>query len=230
MKSVKHIFFDLDHTLWDFKKNAREALSEIFIDKQLALRGVPSFDEFFARYSALNDHYWNLYRIGEISKDDLRYIRFNEALKTFKVNDERLSFEVGNAYIALCPKKTNLFPFAIEVLEYLKAKDFNLHIITNGFSEIQDIKMRESQLDSYFDLIVTPDNAGVKKPDPKIFQYALDNSKALANESVMIGDEPFIDVKGALDVGMKGIVFNPGQEKIHDFEEVLCLSDLKKVF
>ena len=230
MKSVKHIFFDLDHTLWDFKKNAREALNEIFIDKQLAIRGVPSFDEFFARYSALNDHYWNLYRLGKISKDDLRYIRFNEALKAFKINDERLSFEIGNAYIALCPKKTNLFPYAIEVLEHLKAENLNLHIITNGFSEIQDIKMRESKLDSYFDLIVTPDNAGVKKPDPKIFQYALDNSNALANESVMIGDEPFIDVKGALDVGMKGIVFNPNQSKLHDFEEVSCLSDLKKIF
>lgn len=230
MKSVKHIFFDLDHTIWDFNRNSTEALSEIFVDKKLALRGVPSFDEFIISYRQINEHYWDLYRIGELSKETLRYIRFYETLKLFKVNDEKLSIEMGEAYVALSPYKTHLFSHAIDVLNYLKEKDFKLHIITNGFSEIQEIKMRESKIDSYFDVIVTSESAGVKKPDPKIFQFALEESKALANESVMIGDEPFIDVKGALDVGMKGLVFNPGQTKIHDFNEITCLSDLKKIF
>lgn len=230
MTDLKHIFFDLDRTLWDFDRNSREALSEIFLNKKLNLRGVPSFDEFIENYKQINEHYWNLYRLGKLQKEELRYIRFHETLKSFKVNDEKLSVEIGEEYINLSPRKTNLFPHTINVLEYLKSKNYILHIITNGFSEVQDVKLTESRLMPYFDEIITSEMAGVKKPDPKIFKIALDNSNAIAKESLMIGDEPIIDVKGALDVGMHGLVFNPKQDKKHEFQEISCLSDLKTIF
>lgn len=229
MTTVKHIFFDLDRTLWDFDKNSREALSEIFIQKQLSLRGVPSFDEFLITYRELNEYYWNQYRIGELDKETLRYIRFYETLKTFKVNDKNLAISIGDDYVNISPRKTHLFPHTINTLEHLKSKDYILHIITNGFSEIQDIKLANTKIDHYFDNVITSEAAGVKKPDPRIFDFALKKASANPAESLMIGDEPYIDVKGALDFGMKGLVFNPKGEKEHEFNEITCLSDLRTI-
>jgi putative hydrolase of the HAD superfamily len=230
LQNVKHIFFDLDHTLWDFERNSKEALNDIFDEKNLQQKGVPTFEDFFTTYKKLNAHYWELYRIGELPKEILRTIRFEKTLEAFGINDFNLSEKIGEDYVRISPQKTHLFPHSLEVLEHLKNQQMELHIITNGFSEVQFIKLEKSGLMPFFSEVITSENAGVKKPDPQIFHYSMSLAKTIAQESLMIGDEPEIDVKGALDVGMKALVFNPKQDKQHDYDEITCLSDLKKFF
>lgn len=230
MEGIKHIFFDLDRTLWDFEKNSQEALFEIFVDKQLAQKGIPSFNDFIKTYKTLNEHYWELYRLGQLPKEILRTIRFEKTLENFGIIDTKLSKEIGEDYVQISPHKTHLFPYAIDVLGYLSNNKIQLHIITNGFNEVQFIKLEKSGLMPFFDEIVTSENAGVQKPNAAIYHYSMTKAKTNANESLMIGDEPEIDVKGALDVGMKGLVFNPKQDKQHSYDEITCLSDLKKLF
>jgi putative hydrolase of the HAD superfamily len=230
MQDVKHIFFDLDHTLWDFDRNSKEALNDIFDDKNLQKKGIPSFEDFFTTYKKMNAHYWELYRIGQLPKEVLRTIRFEKTLENFGIKDSILSEKIGEDYVRISPQKTHLFPYAIEVLEYLKNQKLELHIITNGFSEVQFIKLEKSGLMPFFSEVITSENAGVKKPDPLIFHYSMSMAKTVAQESLMIGDEPEIDVKGALDVGMKGLVFNPHLDKEHTYPEITCLSDLKRIF
>jgi putative hydrolase of the HAD superfamily len=230
LENVKHIFFDLDRTLWDFDKNSREALQEIFEERGLSNKGIASFDEFVLTYKKLNEYYWELYRLGHISKDVLRTIRFEKTLETFGVKDSLLSEKIGEDYVHISPQKTHLFPHTIDVLEHLKNQKIELHIITNGFNEVQYIKLEKSGLHPFFSEIITSENAGVKKPDPQIFNYSMSLAKTIAQESLMIGDEPEIDVKGALDVGMKGLVFNPHLDKEHSYSEITCLSDLKRIF
>ena len=230
MENVKHIFFDLDRTLWDFDKNSREALQEIFEERGLQNKGISSFDEFVFTYKKFNEYYWELYRLGQLPKETLRTIRFEKTLETFGVKDALLSEKIGEDYVRISPQKTHLFPHAIDVLEHLKHQKIELHIITNGFNEVQFIKLEKSGLQPFFSEIITSENAGVKKPDPQIFNYSMSLAKTIAQESLMIGDEPEIDVKGALDVGMKGLVFNPHLDKEHTYPEITCLSDLKRIF
>lgn len=229
MKGIKHIFFDLDHTLWDFESNSKAALHEIFEAEQLVHKGIPSFETFIEAYQNINKRYWDLYREGKMTKERLRVGRFLDTLLHFELNDKPLALKMGDDYVNISPRKTNLFPHTLEVLEYLKNNNYCLHIITNGFSEVQYTKLENSKLKPFFDEIITSEQVGVKKPDPKIFHYSLETARSIANESLMIGDEPEIDIKGALDVGMKGFVFNPKKEKQHNYEEITCLSELKVV-
>jgi putative hydrolase of the HAD superfamily len=227
MKKYKHVFFDLDRTLWDFEKNAREAYQEIYDKYDLKQLGIPSIDDFTKSYLHHNDILWSLYREGKIEKVYLKSRRFELTLLDFGITDPQLAKKIGHDYVTISPQKTNLFPHAHEALKYLSEK-YPLHIITNGFEEVQDSKLRNSRLDQYFAHVITSEAAGCKKPTSCIFNFALETVGTSAGECVMIGDDFEVDIIGAAGIGMDAIFFNPHQVshnggatfEIHDLIEL----------
>lgn len=226
MTKIRHVFFDLDHTIWDFEMNSKEALLELFSLHKEKMGNI-SFDEFMPIYKAINESYWDRYRKDDVSKEVLRVGRFKDAFNHFgKDFDFQFLDQFAKDYLARSPYKTCLFPGAFETLDYLKGK-YKLHIITNGFKEVQYIKLNSSNLASYFNIVICSDEVGFKKPNPKIFKLALEVSNAKADESIMIGDSEDADVMGALSVGMKAIWFNPFSESnVNDFISINKLNDL----
>ncbi len=227
---IKHIFFDLDRTIWDFETNAFKTLSELYQEHALNQKGISNFDVFINNYKIHNESLWQLYRDGKIEKDELRSSRFNLTLQDFGINDDHLASELGSQYIKKCPLKTHVFPFTYEVLDYLKEK-YHLHIITNGFEEVQYVKLEQSNLLNYFEQIVTSEQVGVKKPNSKIFRYALAKAFCKADESIMIGDDLSVDILGAKGIGMHQVYFNPEKlphNELIDFE-ISCLSQLQEL-
>jgi putative hydrolase of the HAD superfamily len=204
-KKYAHIFFDLDNTLWDFEANSIETFRDLFIKYDLENRGIVSFDKFIQVYHKHNSLLWEFYRQGKIVKEVLNIRRFSMALDEFGIGDHLLSSNMAGDYVEQSPTKTQLFPDAFAILDYLSSK-YRLHIITNGFEEVQFRKLSYSGLRKYFSGIITSEEAGTKKPDPAIFNYALSFCKADVNESVMIGDDEEIDVLGAFNVGMDSIL------------------------
>ena len=174
--SGKHIFFDLDRTLWDFEKNSEIALRHIFEEEKLQ-NHIPSFDIFHDFYVKENARLWILYGQGLMTKEVLRYERFRAALHAFFPAEEVLIKRIGDAYVEISPRQTALFPNAIETLKNLKSLGFTLHIITNGFQEVQFVKLENSGLKEYFDVIVCSEFIGKNKPDPAIFHHAFELAK-----------------------------------------------------
>ena len=227
---IQNVFFDLDRTLWDFETNSDETLLELYNDYNLKEKGILSHEDFINTYKIHNENLWGLYRIDKISQKYLRRERFQITLKDFGINDLKLSEKIGVDYINICPKKNNLYPFAIEVLDYLKEK-YNLHIITNGFHKTQHIKLKHAQIKQYFKLIITSEKTGVKKPNPEIFRQSLNLAKAKKEESVYIGDNLIIDILACQNFGIDGIYFNP-EKKAHNEKvafEISCLSEIKQI-
>ncbi|HEY9113921.1 MAG TPA: YjjG family noncanonical pyrimidine nucleotidase [Bacteroidales bacterium] len=204
----KHIFFDLDRTLWDFDSSAEMAFTEIFEKFHLYEKGIESVKIFQKAYNIHNEQLWELYRHGKIEKEILRSLRFQMTLADFGIADEKLAEKIGDEYLTISPLKVSLFPNAFETLQYLQQK-YILHLITNGFSEVQYIKLKASGLEKYFIEIITSEEAGVKKPDARIFEYSLKKSGAKAAESLMIGDDYEVDVLGAKNAGIDQVLFDP---------------------
>jgi len=201
---IKHVFFDLDHTLWDFERNSAQAFRTIFSRNEIEL----DLEEFLRAYKPINEQYWKLYREERISKPKLRYGRLSDAFGAIghKVTDDLIN-TLSVQYIEHLPDHNALFKGAIPVLDYLSAK-YTLHIITNGFNEVQHLKLSRSNIAVYFNQVITSESVGVKKPNPRIFNHALERAQAAAHESLMIGDSVEADVLGALKVNMKAIHFN----------------------
>lgn len=225
---IKHIFFDLDHTIWDFDRNARETLLELYATYQLENIGLTSAENFIATYTINNHELWAQYHLGKISKEALRQERFRKTFIDLGVHPDLIPQDFEDEYVRLGPTKTNLFDGAEKVLTYLKEK-YHLHIISNGFKEAVVTKMSVSNLNPYFKNVVISEDVGVNKPDKAIFEYALNLAKAGKQESVMIGDSIEADVYGAQNFGMKAIYFNPFKaqkpsdvvQEIHHLEELM---------
>ena len=227
----KHIFFDLDRTLWDFEENSNETLLELCNKYNIASRGISDHNEFITKYKLHNEHLWALYRENKISQKKLRSQRFYNTLLDYGIDDFKLSEKIGLDYIEICPKKTKLFPYVLEVLNYLKNK-YYLHIITNGFEKTQLIKLKCSALMPFFLNIVTSEKIGFKKPNPKIFEYALQKSQAIKSESIYVGDDLEVDILGCQNFGIDGIFFNP-QKTPHKEKvtyEISSLTQLLEIF
>ena len=228
--NIQHVFFDLDRTLWDFDQNSHNALSQLFDRLQLA-DSIKNKRAFIADYKRINDQMWGDYRRGTLPKEALRVGRFSKALIKHGVDDYKIAETFSESYIALCPHLTQLFPNTIETLTELKNRGKKLHIITNGFSEVQFLKLRKSGLESFFDVVLCSDALGISKPDARIFEEALKQAGAKANESAMIGDHLETDVLGANAVGLFGVLFDPkneyknsvGVKKIKDLSELTML-------
>lgn len=213
---TKHLFFDLDRTLWDFEKNSEVALKSLFKELQLDTK-IDDFNVFFTIYKENNAALWKLYGKGQLKKEDLRDERFRVTLEHFGVSDNQFVKKLSDGYVELSPQQTVLFPDAIETLNTLQKSGYNMHIITNGFKEVQHIKLKNSKLENYFDVIVCSEDVGKNKPSPDIFHHSMQRANTKASESVMIGDDYEVDVLGALNVGMKGILFDP--DKTHNHQQ-----------
>lgn len=204
---IKHIFFDLDHTIWDFDRNAQETLLELYEAYQLKALGLNSVD-FIERYTANNHSLWQKYHLGEITKEKLRQDRFRNTFLELGVKPELIPIEFEEDYVRISPTKTNLFEGAEKVLTYLQNK-YDLHIISNGFKETTLTKMDLCGLNPYFTNVIISEDVGINKPDRLIFEHAITKADAKVEESIMIGDSLEADIRGAQNFGMKAIFFNP---------------------
>lgn len=201
---ITDVFFDLDHTLWDFDKNSGLTFELIFQRKLPTIK----VQQFIEKFVPINQACWKLYQHDEITHEELRYNRLKHSFDAIKysISDQEIE-DIANEYIHFLPENNHLFDGAIDLLEYLKP-NYKLHIITNGFAEVQFKKITNAQIGSYFHTITNSELAGVKKPNPIIFNYAVDLAKAKKENSIMIGDSLDADVQGALDAGLKAIFFN----------------------
>ena len=222
---INHIFFDLDHTLWDFETNSNIAFETIFKKHKMNV----NLQKFLNYYQGINDNYWKIYREERITKEELRYGRLKDAFTKIRYNvDDDLINYLAIDYIEYLPNNNQLFDGAHEILDHLHP-NYNLHIITNGFSEVQSKKIDKSGLSKYFDKIITSEAAGVKKPNPIIFEYALEQTKAASSESIMIGDNWEADIMGAKQAGFDVIFCNFGAKPVSEsIKSVTNLLELKK--
>lgn len=229
----EHIFFDLDHTLWDFDKNAEETLHELFSIYNFHQLGFSSADVFIESYTKNNHQLWSQYHLGEINKEQLREARFRNTFIELGVEPERFPAAFEEDYIQLCPLKTHLFPHAIETLEYLQEK-YTLHLISNGFKEATKAKISnaDTNIQKYFTHIVISENIGIHKPHPDIFQYALKGANAEKESSIMVGDSIEADIRGAQNFGIDAIFFNPNKiiAPSDVKHQIVQLKDLMKLF
>ena len=222
---IRHIFFDLDHTLWDFERNSAATFELLFEMHKLPL----DLKEFLDIYVPANKVYWKLYREGKIGKEQLRYARLSEVFTkcNFKASD-RLIREMADGYIEHLSSFTHVFDHTHHVLEYL-SKDYPLHILTNGFAEIQSKKLQGAGLADFFDLVINAEDVGYKKPDPQIFSIATSRLGALPNEVIHIGDDLEADIIGARNSGWNAIHFDKEGEFNHKHCPIVnCLSEIKK--
>ncbi|WP_338356678.1 YjjG family noncanonical pyrimidine nucleotidase [Yeosuana marina] len=222
---ITDVFFDLDHTLWDFDKNSALTFEKIF-----KLNAVDvDITEFLFHYEPINLQYWKLFREEKIDKESLRFRRLNDAfLAINKVMDEELIYKLSEDYITHLSSFNHLFENTIEILDYLSLK-YSLHIITNGFKEVQQKKLMHSKIDHYFKTVTNSEAVGVKKPNPKIFNYAIEIANTSANKSIMIGDNYEADILGANNIGMDTIFFDVTNQSFDgNIKQIDNLIHLKK--
>lgn len=208
MKRYQHLFFDLDHTLWDFEANAKETLYDLHVAHQLDKRGVYNFDSFFNQYSYHNNKLWDRYTKGFIKQEELRWKRMWLALLDFKIADEPLARQMSGEFLQILPLKKNLFPYTVEILEYLREKGYAMHLITNGFDAVQHSKLASSNLRHFFTEVITSENSNSLKPNKEIFDFAMKRCGTHAEECIMIGDNLDADISGAMNAGLDTVFVN----------------------
>jgi putative hydrolase of the HAD superfamily len=229
-KNYRHIFFDLDHTLWDFDTNSAVVLTDLFFRYKLNVWNIFTLSQFIDKFREVNFRLWNLYHNGEIDKNKIRNSRFGIIFEELEAPRAMVPENLGDEYLQLCPLQKNVIPFTYDLLDYLHGK-YRLHIITNGFEEVQHVKLKSAGLLEYFHTIITSEVCGFIKPDKRMFEFALEKTGALPHESLMIGDNLDVDITGAINAGMDAIYFNPLELKHleSDICEISCLSDLLEV-
>ena len=228
----KDLFFDLDHTIWDFELNSKETLWDLHLKYELEAKGIHDFDVFYSQYSVHNHRLWDRYTKGFIKQEELRWKRIYLSLLDYKIADEALSKEMSLDYLTILPDKKNLFPYTIEILDYLKNKDYKMHLITNGFESVQFKKIKNSNLADYFTEVITSEASNSLKPNKEIFDYALKACNAKLETSIMIGDNESADIQGAINVGMDSIFVNhlQIQPTVPATHTITHLKELENIF
>lgn len=228
----KHLFFDLDHTLWDFEANARATLEELHISLRLDEKGVNDFELFYTNYLVHNEKLWEQYRNGLIKQNELRSKRMRLALLDFKIANEELAEKMNVSFLELLPTRTILFPYCLEILDYLIEKDYKLHLITNGFEDVQHNKLKYSGLAKYFTEVITSEGSNSLKPNKEIFEYALSKSNAKPHESIMIGDNIEVDIAGAINAGIDSVFVNHNriETKVQSTYSITSLKEMENIF
>ncbi|MEY8761532.1 YjjG family noncanonical pyrimidine nucleotidase [Chryseobacterium tongliaoense] len=227
---IQHIFFDLDNTLWDHRKNAYLTIKDLFEKEEITLKYAIDFEEFHSVYHDINERLWEQIRDGIIGKEYLRKHRFYDTFKHFGVEDENLSEFFEEHFLDKILNHNELVEGAAYILDYLKSKNYTLHIISNGFQEVTERKCILSGIDKYFQTITSADSVGVRKPNPLIFEYSLGLSNADKEESILIGDDWIADVIGAQRFGMDVIFFdvyreNRPEENLKSITHLLQIKD-----
>lgn len=228
----KHLFFDLDHTLWDFEANSRQTLAALHDSLRLEEKGVHDFDLFHKRYLAHNEKLWERYRNGYVRVDELRWKRMWLTLLDFKIGDEPLAREMGVLFLESLPTRNLLFPYTLEILNYLRAKGYNLHLITNGFEKTQHSKLQHAGMTGYFTEVITSEGSNSLKPHKEIFDYAFQKTGAQKEESIMLGDSVEIDIQGAINAGIDQVYVNHLNQApaVQPTYTVYSLKELENIF
>lgn len=226
MINYKTIFFDLDRTLWDYRLNSEQTLNDLLNKYTPELNN--QFEEFLQEFYKTNDALWLKYRDGLISKETLSIKRFIDIFKCFGIDVESKIRDIADFYITESPKKSKVFPHTIETLAYLRRGGYRLILLTNGFLEVQEVKIRESKLEPYFERMITSEEAGYQKPDKRIFEYAFKELLVEKSESIMIGDDLDNDIFGAQNFGIDTIYFNPENKK-HESNPTYEITNLKEL-
>ncbi len=228
----RHLFFDLDHTLWDFDANARLTLHELYEELKLREIGIDDFDNFHTRYLIHNELLWARYRNGTLRVDELRWKRMHLTLLDFKIGNEALAKELGTRFLDLLPTRNILFPGALEILQVLRERNYMLHIITNGFETTQHSKLKTSGLAPLFTEVITSEGSNSLKPKKEIFEYALRKAGASVEQSIMIGDNIEVDIAGAKNAGMDQVFVNhiDAETSISPTYTVRSLHELDPIF
>lgn len=227
MKNYKHLFFDLDHTLWDFDKNTTEAMEEIYKIFNLAKWSFFTFNDLMKIFYEVNNHLWDKFNHGLIDQWELRNTRFNIILGKLGMRENEIPKSIGEKYLEVAPAKHYVLPFTYEILDYLKPK-YQLHIISNGFDDVQHTKMKSSKIHKYFDKIVTSDSSGHRKPQKGIFEFAMNEAGATRQNALMIGDNMDTDIIGAQNASMDHVYFNPSKIK-HSLKVTFEIDSLKQI-
>lgn len=224
------IFFDLDHTLWDYETNSKETLYELYDSYSLHSKGVHNSESFYLQFRKVNTYLWDLYDRGIISNEVIRNERFKRVLNFFHADEEKLCQDLSADYLRICPAKGTLMPCALEIVKYLSER-YNLTVVTNGFEEIQHTKLTAGNLTGYFDHVITSQKAGYKKPARQIFEFALKLNGAACHQAIMIGDNLINDIGGARNAAIDTVFFNPediehNEEVIHEIKHLKELHDI----
>lgn len=232
MKIYRHLFFDLDHTLWDFDSNARQTLLHLYTTLSLQERGITNFETFYLQYIQHNDKLWERYRNGFIKVDELRWKRMWHTLLDFKIGDERLARKMSDDFLLLLPTRKTLFPYTVQMLSYLRDKGYHLHLITNGFQETQKQKLKYAEIDRFFGKVITSEESLSLKPHKEIFDYALRITGASNEESIMIGDNMEVDILGAKNAGIDQVYVNHlnDEKPVEPTFTVFSLKELEAIF
>lgn len=227
----RHLFFDLDHTLWDFDTNAKDCLEELYTHFELESLGVSSFESFYKIYLEHNETLWKRFEKGYISGEDLKWKRMWRTLLDFKIADEKLSIDMGAYYMNILPTRKKVFDYTDEILQYLKDKNYEIHLLTNGFEKSQRGKLHSSHLDGYFENIITSEISNSAKPRKEIFDYALKKVGGTAEQSLMLGDNLEADIGGAQNVGMDCVFVNHKHKActVHPTFMIYHLKELEEI-
>ncbi|MBA4168652.1 MAG: noncanonical pyrimidine nucleotidase, YjjG family [Chitinophagaceae bacterium] len=228
----RHLFFDLDHTLWDFDANAKLTLAQLYHDLELEKTGVHDFELFYQFYLVHNDKLWARFRNGYIKAEELRWKRMWHTLLEFKTGDEKLAKVMGLQFLQHLPSRSLLFPDAVTTLKYLQDKGYNMHLITNGFEETQHHKLKNSAIDHFFIEVITSEGSNSIKPKKEIFDYALKKARAEQHHSIMIGDSIEVDIQGAINAGIDQVHVNHINAKstLRPTFTVRSLKELQEIF
>lgn len=229
-KKYKYILFDLDHTLWDFEQNSADTLSELYVKYELANMGVSCENSFKETFHEVNSKLWQQSDEGKINRELLRVRRFQLVCEALGMEDEALASRLGEDYVSLCPTKTALLPYAMDILQFLSEK-YPLFILTNGFDDVQAVKLNSAGIFHFFEAVFTGEALGLKKPQKAYFTHFLEQIGARPEECLMIGDNLKTDILGAQNAGIDHIYYNPyGRDYfMYVQHEIRCLSELKKL-
>jgi putative hydrolase of the HAD superfamily len=224
----QHIFFDLDHTIWDFETNATQSLKDLYTQLDLEAIGITPLEKFLTQYMHHNVVMWDRYHKGLITSEDLKWKRMAATLLDFRIGDDRLAKQMSAKFLEILPEKKAVFDYTFEILDYLKTKNYQLHLITNGFEVTQWRKLKSSGLDKYFTNVITSEATGFVKPHKEIFDHALKLANATLEESIMIGDNVDADIMGAHNAGWKTIFTNHTKAEVPK-EATYTITHLKEL-
>ncbi len=227
MQQYKHLFIDLDDTLWDIHQNSKECLAEIYNDYGYN-KYFKTFEHYYNVYMPSNFHLWGLYRNGEISKDELIVERFLVPVREFGIDDADYAKQLSDDFLERTTRKTKLVDGTMELLNYLKP-NYEMHILSNGFTEVQYKKIENSGLKPYFDKIILSDQIGINKPHTEFFIHALEQTNANPAQTLMIGDSWDADIVGAYNSNIDQLWFNPKGLQPEGFTPTYCVKALHEI-
>lgn len=230
MQRYKNLFIDLDDTVYDFSAASEESFCETYELLQYG-RFFDSFEHYLSIYKPYNLELWRIYGEGKITKEELNKRRYSYPLECVGIHDQELADTFCKEALSRIPTKGPLMPGAIELLEYLRPK-YRMFILSNGFKELQSRKMHAAGIDKYFDELILSEDIGVNKPNRELYDYALQKTGSILEESLMIGDMFETDIAGAANIGMEQIYYNPKGKQGHPFVptyEVRHLLEIKEI-